>query len=553
MGQIASAFEERFRDFNTDGVSSSGAYKPSKALLRALGAIIEQYALSVPDFALTAAPDTAPIVADSGVAGVLTGRYCYGIAYESPAGVTDVGPVSLGVAVSAKKIALSLVPVSDDETVTRRYIYRTVANPTSDYDLRFLATIDNNVDTSYLDNADDGALTGVAATINVTGGVISLNGDRFISSGRTTLAIGVGAIDNGPNSAAYSIAIGAQALAINNVGSKNIAIGYAAMGNNTAGESNVALGFNALYANSTGSVNTALGGSTLSSNTTGHHNTAVHTDAAVHNTTGNFNVGVGYDAYHFNTTGGGQTAIGYQSLYGCTTGNTNIGLGFQSGVACTTGSNNIFIGANADTSDGTISNAIAIGLNVTASASNQIKIGNSSHVSLVLPALAVTGLASLTASGVITANGQLIGKGTATNDDAAAGYLGEQVESEIASGSAVSLVNGTAKDVATISLTAGDWDVEGDICLHPAATTVLIAAAGWIGTTANTYPGLPNKGATARVLFPSGFVPNDEVTVSGFRRRLSLSGTTTISLGAIGYFTTSSLTAYGYIRARRVR
>src|SRR5690349_16625741 len=51
--------------------------------------------------------------------------------------------------------------------------------------------------------------------------------------------------------------------------------------------------------------------------------------------------------------------------------------------------------------------------------------------------------------------------GTATNDDAAAGKIGEYIESEVLSGSAVSLTTNTAANITSISLTAGDWDVWG--------------------------------------------------------------------------------------------
>lgn len=43
MGSVEDAYKERFRDYNTDGVGSSGAYNPSKSELRELGAIIESY------------------------------------------------------------------------------------------------------------------------------------------------------------------------------------------------------------------------------------------------------------------------------------------------------------------------------------------------------------------------------------------------------------------------------------------------------------------------------------------------------------------------------
>ena len=55
---------------------------------------------------------------------------------------------------------------------------------------------------------------------------------------------------------------------------------------------------------------------------------------------------------------------------------------------------------------------------------------------------------------IVTPN--LVGVTSASN--AAAGSVGEIISALVAVGSPVSLVNATAKNVTSISLTAGDWD-----------------------------------------------------------------------------------------------
>jgi predicted nucleic acid-binding protein len=60
---------------------------------------------------------------------------------------------------------------------------------------------------------------------------------------------------------------------------------------------------------------------------------------------------------------------------------------------------------------------------------------------------------------------------TQTNDSAAAGKVGEFITSNIVVGSAVALTTGTAANVTSVSLTAGDWDVCGEVDLSTAATT----------------------------------------------------------------------------------
>ena len=62
--------------------------------------------------------------------------------------------------------------------------------------------------------------------------------------------------------------------------------------------------------------------------------------------------------------------------------------------------------------------------------------------------------------------------GTGTNDSAAAGYVGEVIESNVPIGSAISISAGVAANITSITLTAGDWDIWGGVTLLPAGSTV---------------------------------------------------------------------------------
>jgi hypothetical protein len=143
--------------------------------------------------------------------------------------------------------------------------------------------------------------------------------------------------------------------------------------------------------------------------------------------------------------------------------------------------------------------------------------------------------------------------GTNTNDSAAAGYVGEYIESSIALASAVSLTSGAASNVTSISLTAGDWDVSADVTYSPAATTNFTLAWHSISNISATQDSTTG-GAYNIYRFPAGNVP-----VAGFNTagvgpvRKLLSGTTTIYLVAQATFTVSTMAAFGIIRARRVR
>ncbi len=139
--------------------------------------------------------------------------------------------------------------------------------------------------------------------------------------------------------------------------------------------------------------------------------------------------------------------------------------------------------------------------------------------------------------------------GTTTNNDAAAGFVGEFIEQEVTS--PVSLTSGVAANIASISLTAGDWDVWGTVNLAPAGSTTVSGIKGSINTTSATHPSGTGKGAVVdfNITFLTGF---GQTTPVG-QRRLSLSATTTVFLVMTASFAVSTATGTGYIAARRVR
>lgn len=156
------------------------------------------------------------------------------------------------------------------------------------------------------------------------------------------------------------------------------------------------------------------------------------------------------------------------------------------------------------------------------------------------------------AGALTVSGGNLIFPGTGTNDDAAAGIVGELIESEITQGSAVSLTTGTTANVTSISLTAGDWDVWGSVWFNPAATTTITRYSGAISSSSATLPTAPGSGAYF-VKQQASLAPNVQEGFPVGMRRISLSGTTTIYLVARATFADSTLSAYGYIGARRRR
>lgn len=144
-------------------------------------------------------------------------------------------------------------------------------------------------------------------------------------------------------------------------------------------------------------------------------------------------------------------------------------------------------------------------------------------------------------------------KGTGTNDVANPGYVGEYISSVIGSGSAVSLSSGVSKTITSISLTAGDWIVYGVVASNPAASTTTSAIVSSVSLTNNT---LPTAGSESEPLqFMAGLsagaaVGLDLATGNG---RMLLTATTTVYLVARVTFAVSTMTAFGFIAARRLR
>ncbi len=137
--------------------------------------------------------------------------------------------------------------------------------------------------------------------------------------------------------------------------------------------------------------------------------------------------------------------------------------------------------------------------------------------------------------------------GTPTNNAAAAGYVGEFISSNIPSASATTLSSATPKNVTSISLTAGDWDVWGNVVYANSGTASLFQHA--INTTSAT---LPDDSLCTRT-FSATFSFTGAYGDPSPYQRMSLSGTTTVYLVALANFNTGAVTACGGIYARRAR
>lgn len=161
--------------------------------------------------------------------------------------------------------------------------------------------------------------------------------------------------------------------------------------------------------------------------------------------------------------------------------------------------------------------------------------------------LTVANGSTLTASST-TSVGQGQYLATATNDNASSGNIGEYVSSDIPSGSAVGLVSVTPKNLTSISLTAGDWDVACVPVFTPGGNVTYVEAT--LSTTSATLDTtLGRLGVTS---YAAGTAVAGAITSPVLPARFSLSSTTTIYCVAQASFTVS-MTVYGNLHARRVR
>ena len=141
---------------------------------------------------------------------------------------------------------------------------------------------------------------------------------------------------------------------------------------------------------------------------------------------------------------------------------------------------------------------------------------------------------------------QVLHAGVVDGSDAEAGDVGEYMA--VASGP-VALASNTPADVVTLSLTAGDWDVRGEVAFG--TSFVFFEAYTWIGLASAT---MTSSGMSSIKLVSSGDVVG--MGNSAFQAgpvRFSVSATTVVRLGAQARFTSGATNAVGVISARRMR
>ena len=204
---------------------------------------------------------------------------------------------------------------------------------------------------------------------------------------------------NALTTADNNVAIGYEALKSADTEGGNVAIGYRAMKEMTGFGGNVCIGYEAGYYTYGLWDCVAIGKDAMQKPVQSGYtrfSVAVGVEAMAYCGASNC-VAIGYEALLGNNAVNSEdnTAVGYQSLTSITTAALkNTAVGSESGKATTSGDKNIYIGYNAGNNAHTTGdNCIIIGSDAaasSASASNEVSIGNTSITKFRIPGIGVT-------------------------------------------------------------------------------------------------------------------------------------------------------------------
>lgn len=213
---------------------------------------------------------------------------------------------------------------------------------------------------------------------------------------------------------------------------------------------------------------------------------------------------------------------------------------------------------------GSAAASIQSGVIVNSMVSSSAAIAGSKIVSAASGVSGVMNTVAQTVTGAKTFETQLIGMGTATNDNAATGYIGEIQRISRSAGTALTFTSGTTTNMCnttSITLTAGDWEISGLVYITLNTTTTLTQLIGGVSTVSATLPsnadaqGTPQAGEFYNQFdMPSGVLTGQRSASVVFPNyRFSTSSSATLYLVGQATFAISTATGWGFLEARRVR
>jgi len=285
-------------------------------------------------------PGMTAALAGAGPGNVDNGIHYYQVTFYTALGETNIqyklaGPNATTVAGNGQ-VDLANIPVSADDRVTGRRIYRTLAG-TSYWQGSFLLTdIADNTTTTYLDNTAD---AGLGATDNYWRENTTCTNIQY--QGTTVIILS-------ENNTIFGLDCGSTVAAGTATGGEHTLIGYLAGSSLTSSTKMVAIGESACGLTTTGTSGVAVGHLAAAKNVAGGGFVAIGRDAGVNPSSITGSTLVGYMAGRgvAGATNRENTLVGNQSGYSLITGGyRNSCLGMRSGYNITSGDYNLILGA----------------------------------------------------------------------------------------------------------------------------------------------------------------------------------------------------------------
>jgi hypothetical protein len=286
--------------------------------------------------------DIYPVPAPTSLSGVVsaggsvdTGVHGYYLTYKTAIGETDPkGPISITTTAGNNTVTLTL-PISTDERVIARKIYRTKVG--SIYNEYLLVTINDNTTTTYVDTADDSTLTAEYRNsyyrANTTTNYITVRGVKAMTADPKATYFGFNA-GSSITSAGYNAFFGSDAGRFTTTGFSNTFIGYQSGYSNTTGGGSVIIGSQAAY-NTTSAADSVVIGSLAGR----YYNGGASNIATTSNS-----VFLGMRSYAATATPNNAIVIGFQAE---SIGNNTVVLGNNS-IVTTALKGNVLINTTTD-------------------------------------------------------------------------------------------------------------------------------------------------------------------------------------------------------------
>lgn len=167
------------------------------------------------------------------------------------------------------------------------------------------------------------------------------------------------------------------------------------------------------------------------------------------------------------------------------------------------------------------------------------------------------GQGGLTVTGSTTLTGGLSVTGVTDASNASTGIVGEVAQATVAAASAVGLSTATAKNVTSLALSAGDWDVSASCNRTLSGVTATVYSCSISPTSAtmmtHAVSGVVGSDALVQQNATFGTTITGEYSQRIPNVRVSTGSATTVYLVAKDTFSAGSNDVFGTVNARRVR